>query len=781
MSFRPFTSESYARDDRPDAWRDVLSGVGLQPASANSFYDGHATASHRSTIGVALSRMAAGAQGVAPLRQSNDGLPVVLLPIEDGVMLREGAGHRIVPAGQLLLLPRSGDWNVVFQRDMRAVVLSVTADALHGRIPGKLKFTQVHAVAPGGLGDVFARMLETTARNIETLTDVEWEAIAQGLVDLLLTLAHGLSAPATDSTNTATQAAILHRICQTIERRLDDPDLTPARVAQAEGISERYLQKLFEGVDDNFTHYVRERRLQRAWADLSNPAESHRSISEIAYRYGFGDSAHFSRAFRHRFGLAPREFRQQEAERIAAPPAVPGQRGWPQDALAQLRVHQPQGVTPKAVAFAGAESDGPCAKAGQSHHQIAVAADRVHWGYFSRSLPPQAEISSGETITIETLTQHASDDPERMIAGDSGAESVFGWTRTIKNVDRRGAGPMDASIFGRGAGEGFGVHICTGPVAVKEAQPGDVLEVRILDIRPRPSRNPQYEGRVFGSSVAAWWGYHYSELVAAPKPREAVTIYEIFDRDDTPHARALYSYRWEPQTDPFGVVHATYDYPGVPVVPSTVKRRHAVLDGIRIPLRPHFGVIAVAPREADFVDSVPPSYFGGNLDNWRLGKGSTIYLPVSVPGALLSVGDPHAAQGDGELGGTAIECSMTGTFQVILHKKADLVGRPFADLSYPLIETETDWVLTGFSHPNYLAEFGAQGQSEVYATSSLDLAMKDAFRKMRRFLMNVKGLSEDEAIALMSAAVDFGVTQVVDGNWGVHAILSKKLFQDPQH
>ena len=76
------------------------------------------------------------------------------------------------------------------------------------------------------------------------------------------------------------------------------------------------------------------------------------------------------------------------------------------------------------------------------------------------------------------------------------------------------------------------------------------------------------------------------------------------------------------------------------------------------------------------------------------------------------------------------------------------------------------------------AEFGTQGQSEVYAKSSLDLAMKDAFRKMRRFLMNVKGLSEDEAIALMSAAIDFGVTQVVDGNWGVHAVLRKSIFDD---
>ncbi|WP_024511946.1 RidA family protein [Bradyrhizobium sp. ARR65] len=98
---------------------------------------------------------------------------------------------------------------------------------------------------------------------------------------------------------------------------------------------------------------------------------------------------------------------------------------------------------------------------------------------------------------------------------------------------------------------------------------------------------------------------------------------------------------------------------------------------------------------------------------------------------------------------------------MILHKKGALAGEPFADLNYPLIETETDWVLTGFSHPNYLAEFGAHGQSEFYATSSLDLAMKDAFRKVCRFIMNIKGLSEDEAIAVMSAAVDFSVTQQV--------------------
>ena len=153
-------------------------------------------------------------------------------------------------------------------------------------------------------------------------------------------------------------------------------------------------------------------------------------------------------------------------------------------------------------------------------------------------------------------------------------------------------------------------------------------------------------------------------------------------------------------------------------------------------------------------------------------------MPVSVPGALLSVGDPHASQGDSELCGTAIECSLTGMFQIVLHKKSDLAGRPFADLNYPLLETPMEWVIHGFSLANYLAELGEAAQSEIYKRSSLDPAMRDAFWKVRRFLMKSKGLTEDEAISLISVAVDFGVTQVVDGNWSVHALLRKALFED---
>jgi acetamidase/formamidase len=363
-----------------------------------------------------------------------------------------------------------------------------------------------------------------------------------------------------------------------------------------------------------------------------------------------------------------------------------------------------------------------------------------------------------------------------MVKGDPGAESVFLWTKDKKGVNRRGAGPVDGKLLGRGSGEGFGVHICTGPVFVRGAEPGDILEVRIMDVKPRPSANPNYPGKAFGSNAAAWWGFHYKELITEPKPREVVTIYEIDATGQRNWAKAVYNFQWTPQTDPFGVVHKTIDYPGVPVDHSTIKENHGILKNVRIPIRPHFGVMGVAPKEADYVDSIPPAYFGGNMDNWRVGKGATMFYPIAVQGGLFSIGDSHASQGDSELCGTAIECSLTGTFQLILHKKASLGGTSLAELNYPLLETQDEWVLHGFSFPNYLQELGPTAQQAIYEKSSVDLALKDAFRKMRAFLMTTKGLTEDEAISLMSIAVDFGVTQVVDGNWGVHAILKKSLF-----
>lgn len=417
---------------------------------------------------------------------------------------------------------------------------------------------------------------------------------------------------------------------------------------------------------------------------------------------------------------------------------------------------------------------GTPAAPGRANHWYVPASDRtVHWGYFSKHLKPIIEIDPGDYVTLECLTHQAGDDPERMIAGDPGAESVYYWTKERKNVNRRGAGPMDAPV---GAGGGEGVHILTGPIFVRGAEPGDVLEVRILDMRPRPCANPRFRNSAFGTNLAAHWGYQYHDLVEQPKPREVVTIYELDADGNRNWARPLYNYRWGPFTDPSGVEHRIYDYPGLVVDPRVYHPKEGILRNVRVPIRPHFGTLGLAPREADIVSSIPPSYTGGNIDDWRVTKGATLYYPVSVAGALLSAGDTHAAQGDSELCGTAIESSWTGVFQILLHKQGTLGGTTLAGLDWPLLETQDEWVVHGFSYPNYLAQLGPDAQHQIYNKSSVDLAMRDAYRKIRDFLMHTQRLSEDEAISLISVAVDFGVTQVVDGNWGVHASMKKAIF-----
>ena len=132
-----------------------------------------------------------------------------------------------------------------------------------------------------------------------------------------------------------------------------------------------------------------------------------------------------------------------------------------------------------------------------------------------------------------------------------------------------------------------------------------------------------------------------------------------------------------------------------------------------------------------------------------------------------------------ELCGTAIECSLTGLFQLIVRKRETLAGTALEGLDYPLLETRDEWIVHGFTYANYLDALGDTAQAEIFAKSSVDGAMRDAFRKMRRFLMTTKGLTEDEAISLLSVGVDFGISQVVDGNFGVHGILRKDIFAGP--
>ena len=149
-----------------------------------------------------------------------------------------------------------------------------------------------------------------------------------------------------------------------------------------------------------------------------------------------------------------------------------------------------------------------------------------------------------------------------------------------------------------------------------------------------------------------------------------------------------------------------------------------------------------------------------------------MYYPVAVAGAFFSIGDPHAAQGDSELGGTAIETSLTGEFEFILHKRHDLGGTILEGLSTRCWRRRTNGRSMA-SRIRTISPNSGRTRRPGCGSSSIDRAMRDAFRKMRRFLMTVHKLSEDEAIALMSVAADFGITQVVDGNWGVHGTIRK--------
>ena len=409
------------------------------------------------------------------------------------------------------------------------------------------------------------------------------------------------------------------------------------------------------------------------------------------------------------------------------------------------------------------------------HFTLPVSPATVHWGYFSKKVAPALTLRSGDRATIETLTHHANDDYERMIAGDPGAESVFHWTREHKAIARRGSGPTEGPFI-RGSGEGVGVHLLTGPVAIENAEPGDVLEVRILDVRPRPSCHACHAGRCFGSNAAANWGFHYHDLIEEPKPREVITIFEL-DTSGEPFAKAVYNYVWTPQTDPDGIVHATIDYPGVRVDHTTIRKRENILTSVKVPARLHFGTMGLAPSEADFVSSIPPSYTGGNIDDWRVGKGARMYYPVAVPGAFFSVGDPHAAQGDSELGGTAIETSLTGDFEFILHKQRDLGGTTLEGLAHPMLETEQR--LVGLRlHLSQLSR-RTRRQCADRDRQSLQPRSRHARRVPQAAPISDDRawLSEDEAISLMSVGADFGVTQVVDANWGVHGTIRKNVFR----
>jgi acetamidase/formamidase len=252
-------------------------------------------------------------------------------------------------------------------------------------------------------------------------------------------------------------------------------------------------------------------------------------------------------------------------------------------------------------------------------------------------------------------------------------------------------------IFREVTNKGPGPHILTGPIFVEGAEPGDTLEIHILSV---------------GLAIP----YGYNEFVPGYG----------FLPDEFPYARTR-------------------------IIPLDRERGVARFSpNITLPVHPFFGSMGVAPPLASGrVSSMPPWIQGGNMDNRELVAGATLYLPVHAPGALFSIGDGHAMQGNGEVTVTALETSLEGTLQFVVRKDLKIL--------YPRAETRTHYISMGFH-------------------TDLKEATRLAVLGMIDFLVREKHLSRDDAYMLISMAGDVDDTQLVDGNLGVHVLVPKSIF-----
>ena len=231
----------------------------------------------------------------------------------------------------------------------------------------------------------------------------------------------------------------------------------------------------------------------------------------------------------------------------------------------------------------------------------------VSWGWIAADRAPVLRVNSGQTVRIDTVTHQGLNTDKDPVAffGGAGikAGAVLGDAVAIYRAVKRG--------------EGAGPHILTGPIHVEGAQPGDMLEARVLDVEIRVPYGV--------NSTGPGWGA-VPDLLTEPAQK---------------------------------------------VIKLDLKRRVALFaKGVEVPLAPFMGIVAVAPPQQRRVSTKPPGAFGGNIDFRHLTAGATLYLPVFNEGALFYTGDGHACQGDGEVDGTAIEISLAPTLQLIVHKGA---------------------------------------------------------------------------------------------------------------
>jgi acetamidase/formamidase len=296
---------------------------------------------------------------------------------------------------------------------------------------------------------------------------------------------------------------------------------------------------------------------------------------------------------------------------------------------------------------------------------------------------------------------------------------------TVSNIGQLHAqGLLDdqiAAIYETVQDRGPGNHVLTGPVAVANALPGNALEVRVLDLQVR---------HPYGISLNLPGGILGTET----SPKTVCMLWNVSDDGD----RA------------FPIARFKAAISKLPLAEVSEWEDIANSSELSIPTRFHLGTAGLALADPGRWTTLPPRRVGGNVDQWRFGVGTSMFYPVEVPGALFSCGDAHLAQGDGEVAATGIESHMTATLQFIVHDV------PWVHT--PVLSAPDAWILHAFG-------------------DTLDEALSLATREALNFLV-ARGRAPSDAYALLSLAVDFGITQAVDHKLGVHAVISKHLARD---
>jgi len=304
-----FSTEDLPAEQRGPAWREAMVRLRLPVEAAPG--DDAAEASVVSLVspmGMEFSVVSAGAQEISGRNPDQPAAIWLAVLLEGAAVLNDGSQDNDIDAGDIVFGPTGMAAALKLTTRFRLLFITAPRVALGHRLVAPQALKIGHLPAASGMNHVFSGLLRALADTVGELTGDQLRPVELAVTEFLVaSLSREATGPATPG---AVRAAHLHRVQQTIETLLAEPDLTLAKVSQAEGVSTRYLQKLFAAAGESFTHYVRLRRLERCRLDLISPRHAEASISSICYRWGFNGSAHFSRAFREQYGVSPREFRR---------------------------------------------------------------------------------------------------------------------------------------------------------------------------------------------------------------------------------------------------------------------------------------------------------------------------------------------------------------------------------------------------------------------------------------------------------------------------------------